>query len=128
MREEVKAFVDVICGDNWENVSREDRNAGYGVACMQAYITGTKPTLYELSEYLEIPRNELRESFSRLLQSGMFSRAFNARGDRYLDLDSRKSKRSHNSSMKFCAWGYVGGIASGLVARNYSNMDIKAKT
>ena len=128
MREDVKNFVTFICGENWEEASDEDRRGGYGVACMQAYINGIKPTVDEFVKFLEIPIEDVKAPFAQLLQSGLFSKAFNARGDTSLniklDVKKGKDKEDYLRDIK-CAWGHIAAISSGTIVRNYSNMDIK---
>jgi len=117
-------FVETICGENWNTVSEEDKNAGLGVACMQAYINGVKPIIDELSSFLNVNKEEIRLPFQRLLQSGVFSKAYNARGDKWLNLNLGKT---NNISEIRCAWSYIAGISGAFVTRNYSNMDIKVR-
>jgi len=121
MRKDVKEFVDEICCANWESTSKIDYDCGLGVACMQAYINGIKPALKDLSEFLCVKKEELEKPFQRLLQAGMFSKAFNARGDASLNL---KLKNVRDIGQIRCAWGHVAAIAAGLIIRNYSNMDM----
>lgn len=127
MREDVRVFVEVMCRKNWED-TKEDYNGGLGVACMQAYINGVKPAIKELSEFLEVPPEELEYPFQNLLQSGMFSKSFNARGDLSLNLDHKKKKKEKDVDKVlrdvYCAWGHVAAIGSGLIVRNYSNMHV----
>jgi len=127
MREDAKKFVDFVCGEDWEDASDEDRAGGYGVACMQAYINGVKPTIDSLASFLAIENpKEIYGPFSQLLQSGMFSKAFNARGDVHLNLKLDKIKKDEIFIRKTkCAWGHVAAISAGLIVRNYSNMNIK---
>ena len=127
MREDAKKFVNFVCGKNWEEVSVEDKNGGYGVACMQAYINGVKPTTEDISSFLGTSKENVQYAFSQLLQSGMFSKAFNARGDASLNLKIDKKDRKNESYIRDvkCAWGHVAAIASGMIIRNYSNMNIK---
>jgi len=121
MREDVKSFVDEMCRQDWESVSVEDHHCGLGVACMQAYINGIKPALKDLSEFLNVEESELEEPFQRLLQAGMFSKAFNARGDDALNL---KLKNTRDVGQIRCAWGHVAAISAGIIFRNYNNMDM----
>ena len=127
MRDDVKAFVEVMCRKNWEN-TKEDFNGGLGVACMQAYLNGIKPAVKELSEFLQVVPGELEYSFQNLLQSGMFSKSFNARGDSSLNLDPKKKRKKKDADNMlrdmYCAWGHVAAISSGLIVRNYSNMHV----
>jgi hypothetical protein len=127
MRDDVKAFVSVMCRENWE-ATTEEKNGGLGVACMQAYLNGIKPAVKELSEFLQVGPEDLEYPFQNLLQSGMFSKSFNARGDTSLNLDPKKNKRDKNAEEMlrdmYCAWGHVAAISSGLIIRNYSNMHV----
>jgi len=127
MRDDVKAFVNVMCRENWEN-TKEDLNGGLGVACMQAYLNGIKPAVRELAEFLQVGAGNLEYPFQNLLQSGMFSKSFNARGDLSLNLDPKKKRKEKNSDDMlrdmYCAWGHVAAISAGLIVRNYSNMHI----
>lgn len=136
MRQEIKDFFDfqageIIDNDNrwyclgvdWDNLEQEDYEAVIGAACMYAYLIGTRPTISDLSDYIEVPREKIKAPFQRLLQSGVFSKAYNARNDSWLNL---LSKKPHDRTKTFCAWGYIAGIASNAITRNYSNMNIKA--
>ena len=127
MRDDVKAFVDVMCRKNWEDTP-EDKNAGVGVACMQAYLNGIKPAVKELAEFLKVDPKDLECPFQNLLQSGMFSKSFNARGDLSLNLDPKKKRKEKDANNMlrdmYCAWGHVAAISAGLIVRNYSNMHV----
>jgi hypothetical protein len=136
MRQEVKDFVGRLAGEifdkdalwfrkgiDWKELSQDDYNASMGVACMYAYLIGIKPTIGDLSEYIEVSKDNIRVPFQRLLQSGVFSKAYNARNDVWLNLLHRKA---HDGVRALCAWGYIAGVASDAITRNYSNMDIKA--
>lgn len=122
MRKDIKGFVNEICrSETWDTGNSEERDLGYGVACMQAYLIGIKPTINDLSTYLEIDRRDMQPAFQRMLQCGLFSKAFNARGDNALNIKPNKRK---SLTEILCAWGNIAGIAAGLVIRNYSKADV----
>jgi len=129
IRDDVKAFINMICGEGWSEQSDNDIQAAYGIACMQAYINGVRPAIDDLATYLQCDKEEIESSFQKLLQSGVFSKAFNARGDKFLNLNvfhlSKKKAVEQLRGIR-CAWGYIGAIAAGIIIRNYSNMDVKA--
>jgi hypothetical protein len=138
MREDAMRFINKMAGEiidtqsEWykngvdlDNMYQEDKDAVYGMGCMMAYLNGVRPTLDEFSDFLEVPKDKIRVPFQRLLQSGIFSKSYNARGDTWLNLNS--PKRTMNEDEIHCAWGYIAGISSDTIIRNYSNMNIKAK-
>ena len=124
MREDIKAFVDEICcSETWETGSQEERDMGFGVACMQAYLIGIKPMLGEFQSYLEVDAKDIQPAFQRMLQCGLFSKAFNARGDAALNIKPNKKKSITDIR---CAWGHVAGLAMGIINRNYNNPNVKS--
>ena len=40
------------CGANWREVSAEEKDGGYGVACMLAFLNGCQPYLEDLARWL----------------------------------------------------------------------------
>ena len=136
MKEEIKRFIGKLGGEifdieadwyrfnlDWDNTSEEDDDAILGMACMYSYLLGTKPTVGDLADDIEVPRDYIRVPFQRLLQSGVFSKAYNARGDTWLNL--LNSKNTDDVDKIRCAWGYIAGISAGAITRNYSNMNVK---
>jgi hypothetical protein len=110
-------------GKGWLDGDNATRDAGIGIACMLAYIDGCKPTLSDLAEVLKIDAKIIEKSYVRLLRSGMFSYAYNARNDDILlgrDItNSCKCVRERTVYWdSVAAWCHVAGVAAGLIERN----------
>ena len=113
-----------ICGDNWESGPYEEREGGYGVACMLAYLNGAKPTIEDISDHLGVKEKVIRVPFYRLLESGLFSKSFNARNDPTLIGDGRTETSKHLEKDDYtftvsdsiqAAWCQIAAVAGGLV-------------
>ena len=125
MNAKVKNEVNVLCGEGWDEQGDADINGGYGVACMLVYLEGTKPDLRSLSAQIGMPEEDLRIPFHRMLQSGLFSKTFNARGDRALLCSGGVDKEKRMISWR-CAWGHVAAVAAGIIQRNYNDFYSRA--
>jgi hypothetical protein len=98
-----------VCGDDWRSQSQEERDGGFGVAMMVAYLQGASPNYEDIASSLGLSPREAAEAsipFRRLQVSGMFSDEFDALSDQALagnasDVDVRT------------AWCQVAGTASG---------------
>lgn len=110
-------------GEGWFDADLITRDSGIGVACMLAYIDGCKPTLNDLSEALKLDPKTIEKPYVRLLRSGMFSYAYNARNDNSLlgrDItDSCTCVRELTVYFDSVAsWCQIAGVAAGLIERN----------
>jgi hypothetical protein len=105
-------FVEMICGEGWNN-NEADRNGGYGVAIVVAFIKGVKPELPAIASYLKLKEDELRPAFNNLFECGVFSTKFNAKKDNAL------LGRASDAEIKM-AWGQISGLASSLI---YQKLD-----
>lgn len=103
-------IVKTICGDNWRSLDQDEKDGGYGVACMLAFMRGAEPVPVKVAAHLGIPVSEIQTAYTRLDQCGLFSKEFDARKDKWL-------LGQGNSRQNMCAWGYVAGLSSGMVSR-----------
>ncbi len=120
MNKKLQEEVDVLCGEEWDAGDDVDIEGGHGVACMLAYLEGIKPDLRSLSSKIDVAEEDLKVPFHRMLQSGLFSKTFNARGDRALLCSEGVDKEKRMISW-YCAWGHVAAVASGIIQRNYND-------
>ena len=107
--------VSAVCGENWRKLPDDERDGGFGVALMEAFLESTRPTLDDLAKFLEMDDEEKRLAevpFRRLHAAGLFSMKFNARRDRALNGWTSKHEGR-------AAWCYVAGAASGWVGGGY---------
>ena len=109
MRNDVNEHVREICGENWLD---EEKDGGYGVAMVYAYIKGCRPLLNDLAKYLSLPCDELNKPFIRLEAGGIFSKKFDARHDLQL-LKKCGNNKTQQEEWGQRAWAFVAGIASG---------------
>ena len=76
-------IVKTICGEAWQ-VNQVERDGGYGVACLLAFMKGSKPTVDAIATHLGVSIDEIQLPYSRLIRAGVFSNEFNAREDSWL--------------------------------------------
>ena len=106
-------FVKTVCGENWKTDSIPDREGGYGVAIVVAFMKGIKPDLNLMAKHLGIESTILLQSFNNLMDCGIFSDKFNAKKDRML----LGHENVDNAEM---AWMQICGISSAMI---YQKMD-----
>ncbi|MFA5599856.1 MAG: hypothetical protein WDA06_04590 [Phenylobacterium sp.] len=113
-------LVEQICGRGWANASDDERNGGYGVAMVIAYMNGAKPDLDSLSFHVGVPATQLAKAFARLNQNNMFDDS--VKNDVELGANAVSPTASTISKWSLidasrCAWSHVAGIASGYIDR-----------
>ena len=115
-----------ICGDDWNVASIEERDGGYGVACVMAVLDGANSNTEEIAYTLlavredEEPSEEAVKELAKLIEvpyrrlgaSGIFSKRFNLRRDKCLNGFSTP----HDGRT---AWCHIAGIASGYIGQGY---------
>lgn len=117
-----KKIVDEICGEYWME-SKEGRDAGYGVACMLAFLNGINVSVEDIAKHLNVERKDLKDPFDRLLRCGCFSSKFDAFSDDALNFKGFREgivtyeNWTEEQSVKN-AWGHIAGIADGNIERN----------
>ncbi len=97
-----------VCGDNWRSVGREERDGGYGVACMKAFLQGVRPSVSDLSSHLQVSIDEIVAAHTRLLRNGAFTPRFNAKRDEAL-------LKNINEDDAQRAWGHIAALAGGFI-------------
>jgi hypothetical protein len=101
-------FVRKVCGDDWKAVSLEERQGGYGVACMAAFMRNAKPSVNEMANHLGIISDEIYMPFTRLARAGAFNQRWNAKRDKAL-----LSHMGDDEAQR--AWSHIAAIASGFI-------------
>ena len=97
-----------ICGSDWRTVNQQERNGGYGVACMIAFLHGVSANLSDIAFYLGVTTDEITPSFIRLHKNGFFTNNRGSRKDKallYQINDDIESTR---------AWCFVAAVAGGI--------------
>ena len=105
-----EAEIKNICGDDWKTVNDAEREGGYGVAMVIAYMRGTKPSLGEFSRHLGVNADELSKPFTRLMRNGVMGR--NATWDVSNDttlLGRNGDDEAHR------LWSFVAALSSGFL-------------
>jgi hypothetical protein len=98
-----------ICGESWKTVNQQEKEGGYGVAVMIAFLRGCRPALQDLSAHLEVPTDDIISAYTRLAKNGVFQKDWGARKDRAL-LGQAESRDVHDR-----AWAHIAGMASGFI-------------
>jgi hypothetical protein len=103
-----------ICGDNWRETDSNERDGGYGVAMMIAFLNGARPNLDDFSRHLKVEISEIETAYRRLQSNGVFTPSYNAKNDPVLlgehDIEPIEIR---------AAWAIVAGQASGFVGQGY---------
>ena len=98
-----------ICGDNWKTVNKEERDGGYGVAIMIAFLRGCRPSISELANHLEVEHDEIVAPYTRLSYNGVFYRDWGAKNDAGL-LGESPDWHDHE-----IAWSHIAAVSGGLI-------------
>lgn len=115
-------IINKLCGEYWRE-SREGRDAGYGVACMLAFLNGISPTTEKMSAHLGVDKKDIKVPFDRLHRTGCFSSKFNAIEDDALNFRGFREGAvvydgwTEDKSV-INAWCHIAGIADGNIERN----------
>ena len=102
-------YVRRICGESWKTVSESERQGGFGVACVMAYMRGVKPSLPELSKHLGVTPDEINVPFVRLLRNGVFNRD---RWNTKSDPDLLGNTGDDNAER---CWAFVAAVGGGFL-------------
>ena len=104
--------VERVCGDNWRETCDDERDGGYAVACVMAYMDNSRPGLEDIAKHLGVSPGEIDIAYRRLQASGVFSHEYNARRDPALN-------GYGNPVQGRTAWSVIAGIGSGYVGQGY---------
>lgn len=109
-----------ICGEDWKTVNDAERDGGYGVAIVIAYLRGVKPTLSELSKHIGVAPDELSRAFSRLFKNKAIGKneTWNMKKDSYFTYFAKNADDVKNleSNLDFFRnWSFVAAVAGGFL-------------
>jgi hypothetical protein len=97
-----------VCGDDWRTVSHSEREGGYGVACVLAFMRGAKPNIGDLANHLGVAADEIVPAYQRLNRSGAFSNRWNVKRDRAM-----QGHMSDEETQK--TWAHIAAVAGGFI-------------
>lgn len=97
-----------ICGDDWRTVNQNEKDGGYGVACLIAFIKGVRPTVADLAAHLGAKPDDVVAAFNRLHKNGVFSQNWKVKQDASL-LGENGNDEDHR------AWAHIAAIAGGFL-------------
>ena len=103
-----------ICGDDWKTVAAQEKEGGFGVAIVTAYLRGCRPAVNDLVAHLsgkpgEVTPDDIIAPYTRLMRAGVFSKDWGARKDKAL-LNQTGIKEDFDRAMS-----HVAGIAGGFI-------------
>jgi hypothetical protein len=103
----------IFCTDAWRDLGEDERDGGYGVACVMAFVDGgIRANVDDIAYYLDADPLDIEVPFRRLAASGVFSMRFNARKDKALNgYDTPNEGKS--------AWCHIAAIAQGWIGQGY---------
>lgn len=93
--------------------SPDEKDGGYGVAIVKAYISGEDPDRHALVSHLDAPWHALENAFKRLQTNGIFSERSWVRTDSLL-AESGKSVESQRM------WSFIAALSSGFLGKGVS--------
>jgi hypothetical protein len=121
-----KDICDILNFESFDKLSKDDMDGCFGVAMVMSYIwDGVNPTLFELSNWLNVSSAILEKSYDRLRINGVFSSNYNARKDQSLlnvvKKVNKETKSQDETDFVFTwphvtasrAYGMVHGISAG---------------
>tara|TARA_Y100000310_G_C20031399_1_gene511969 strand:- start:24 stop:392 length:369 start_codon:yes stop_codon:yes gene_type:complete len=116
-------IVEQVCGSSWRNTEAE-KDGGYGVACMVAFLRGTNPSLRDLAAHLEVEPRRIKKAFIKMSSTGLFTDKFGARDNKELLGRGVSNSVQHmncwtSDDAYRAAWCQVAAIASGFITRSY---------
>jgi|10_taG_2_1085330.scaffolds.fasta_scaffold70889_2 hypothetical protein len=116
-------MVEQVCGIGWRSTETE-KDGGYGVACMVAFLRGENPSLRDLANHLEVEPRRIKKAFIKMSSTGLFTDKFNAKNNNELlgrgFSDSVQYMNCWTSDDGYrAAWCQIAAIASGLISRSY---------
>lgn len=130
MRNTYEQVVRVICGDDWASPDKtaDERDGGFGVAIIMAYIDGVPCRLQDLSRALDTPPYLLEMAYKRLQMNGLFSSRSWVLNDQ--DLLSYGDNNLNINGMYKClrAWCFIAGMASGFTGKGCTREEYAAFT
>ena len=112
-------IVQTVCGKGWKSVSYEEKEGGYGVAMVLAFLEGVSPDLSSFSNHLGVMSSDLVSPFSRLANNGVFApktaedteltgSGFSSTSDYVKKYWTKEKAFTH-------AWCNIAAVASGIV-------------
>ena len=102
-----------VCGDDWKTVSPHEKDGGYGVAIVIAFLRNCRPAISDLATHLEVPPDEIVTAYTRLAKNGVFQKTWGARKDSWL-LGQTGDDGTHNF-----AWSHIAALAGGFIGVVY---------
>lgn len=112
MKYEYENIVKHVCGDDWcsDNRSADEKDGGFGVAMILAFIRGTSSRLNDLAREINVPPYALDMAYKRLQINGLLSNRSWVLTDPLLcDYNS-----NHNPMSRLRAWSHIAGLSSGF--------------
>jgi hypothetical protein len=113
-----------ICGEDWKTVNQGEKEGGYGVACMLAFMRGQRPVISELSKHLEIPADEIVAGYTRLSKNGLFNKDWglilDEEGNVLVEGGARRDEALlGRDGTDACerAWAHIAAVAGGFIGR-----------
>jgi hypothetical protein len=99
-----------VCGEDWKTITQEERDGGYGIAILIAYMRGVKPSIGDLARHLGATPDELSRPYVRLMRNGALGR------DEIWKVKDDQSLTGHNGDLEaYRSWSFVAAVAGGFL-------------
>jgi len=127
MKSQYNKIVSLICGENWETdeVPVDERDGGYGVAMCIAYLQGCSYRLFDLSDFLGVPPQNLEVAYKRLQINGLFSDDCPLLDKDELLMSNAKTEEEITACKK--AWCNIAALASAFKGKARMRNEMASK-
>lgn len=118
MKQEYEDMVRTVCGEDWNSQSKpqDERDGGFGVAMVAAYLKGTPSKLMDLAKEIEAPPYLLDFAYRRLQVNGLLS-------DRSWVLSDPYMVSTANPDRTLQLWCHVAALSSGFLGKGLSRSE-----
>jgi hypothetical protein len=113
-----ESLLKTICiTDDYHWLKENEWEGCLGVACVISVIEGITPTLFALSNHLDVPHynSNLQSAFERLRINGVFNSKQDIKNDPFLTGMGTDSKMRTAAESERAAWCHIAGVAGGFI-------------
>ena len=120
MKPEYENIVKYVCGEDWNAgyKSADEKDGGFGVAIILAFVRGTNNKLHDFAKEIDVPPYVLEMSYKRLQINGLLSNRSWTLTDPLLYDDG-----DHDTMSRLRAWCHIAGLSSGFIGLGQTRED-----
>tara|TARA_B100000614_G_scaffold262915_1_gene301196 strand:- start:20820 stop:21221 length:402 start_codon:yes stop_codon:yes gene_type:complete len=126
MKQEYERVVRVVCGDDWcgQHKTPDEKDGGFGIAMVLAFLRGTPARLAELSKEIDVPHYVIEIPFRRLHLNGIFNDWSWVLTEPLLKGESRSADDAHRAMLIWC---HIAGLSSGFTGKGLTRPELSER-